>query len=141
MFKLLRCFRESFKFVPLTKRTLTNQSKNSKFEQILQIQSIDEFNEKLKITDLPVIVNFSAAWCHNCKILSPMIEAIVRENSKKIIIFKVNIEEHIELALDYRVYAVPTLFGVYNGQIQSRLLGLHEVEKIRDWVEDFLKKT
>lgn len=141
MFKLLRCFRQSSKVAPMRRWKTTGPSKDSSSQRIIVIQSLDEFNQKIKTSDVPVIVNFSASWCGNCKILSPIIESVVQDNSRKIIMLKVDIDKHIDLALDYRVSNIPTLLGLYQGQIQSIFIGLHEKEKIQDWVDYFLKKT
>lgn len=143
MFKSLKSFGERYKCVSLIKSKLTNQSKRnaSGFERVHTIQSIDEFNEKLLNSDSPVIVSFSAVWCSNCTIMSPLVESIVRENSRKIILFKVDVDKHVDLALDYNVYSVPALVGVAYGQIQSSLIGLREPDAIRSWVDVFLKKA
>lgn len=142
MYKSLKRFGERLKEVIKSNLTTVQPSNKSKqFEPVHTIQSIDEFNEKLKNSNLPVIVNFSAAWCFNCKILNPLIESIVRENSGKIMMFKVDVDEHTDLALEYKVSSIPILFGIHRGQIKSSLSGLREIEDIRIWVEVFLKKT
>lgn len=124
----------------MKRSNMIDKSQNRSSERIFVIQSMDEFKEKIKANDVPVIVNFSATWCHNCTILGPIIESIVQDNSRKIIMLKVDIDKHIDLALDNRVTAIPTLLGIYQGKIKSRFIGLHEIEKIQDWVDDFLKK-
>lgn len=143
MFKSLKNFGKRCKCVSLIKSKLANQSdiKASIFERVHTIQSIDEFNEKIINSDSPVIVSFSAAWCYNCTVLSPIVESIVRENSKKVILFKVDVDKYSDLALEYKVSSIPVLFGVNHGQIQSSLMGLHETKVIRDWVDVFLNKT
>lgn len=141
MFKSLESFGKRFKYVPVIKRNLTiksNQKNNN--ERIFTIKSIDEFNEILLKSDSPVIVNFSATWCFNCTLVSPLIQTIVRENSRKIILLKVDVDKHLDLALEHNVSVIPALLGINQGQIQSTLVGLHEVEKIQSWVDVFLNK-
>ncbi len=144
MYKSLKIFRERFYSVPIIKRNLiTDQSKlnNVNSDRIFTIQNIEEFNEKLMNSDSPVIVNFSAIWCFNCTLLSPLIESIVREHSSKIKLFKVDVDKHMDLAMAYNVSTVPVMFGVNRGEIQSSLTGLHDIKKIQIWLENFLSKT
>lgn len=143
MYKSLKSFGERFKYLPVIKRKLTDQSKqkNVSPDRVFAIQTVEEFNQKLTASDSPVVINFSAVWCLNCNVLTPMIESIVRENSRELLLLKVDVDKHTDLALEYNVSVIPVLFGVNRGKIQSTLTGLHDVEKVQSWVGDFLKST
>lgn len=143
MYKSLNTFGHRFQNVSVIKRCLTDQSnqKNISSDRIFTIQNLNEFQEKIMKSDSPIIVNFSAAWCHNCTMLSPIIESIVRDHSRRIVLFKVDVEKHMDLALEYGVSAIPCLLGVNRGQVRSSLIGIHGIEKIQKWVDDFLKKA
>lgn len=71
--------------------------------------------------------------------LTPRIESIVSENSGKISLAKVDVDEHSELALDYEVASVPVLLAIRDGKVEQRLVGLQDTDKLRKWVEDVVK--
>lgn len=143
MFQSLKVFGKRFNCVPIINRTLSdrNYPNYTNSERIITIQSIDEFNEKIMKSDTPVIVNFSAAWCHNCTILSPLVESIISTLPRKVVLLKVDVDEYMDLALSFNVSAIPILFALNRGQIRSRLRGLQDIEKIESWIDAFLKTT
>lgn len=142
MFKSLKSLAERFRYVAVIKRRLTSPSnQKNNFERIVAVQSAEHFNEQLINNESPVIISFSAEWCQNCKILTPMIESIVLENPRKMKLLKVDVDKHMDLALEYNLSVIPVLFGIKDGEIQSTLTGLHNLDKIQNWIDDFLKQS
>lgn len=81
------------------------------------------FEEKILKTELPVLVDFWAAWCGPCKMAGPEVEAVEAALGDKAVVAKINIDELPELASRYNVKAVPT-FIVFKGGIEvSRFTG------------------
>jgi thioredoxin 1 len=81
------------------------------------------FEAEVLKSDLPVIVDFWAAWCGPCKALSPTVEEIGTEFSGKARVMKVNVDEENELAMQYGVMSLPTLKFFKNGQIVGEIIG------------------
>ena len=79
--------------------------------------------------DKPVLLDFYAAWCGPCKMLSPVIDEIARERSD-IKVAKVNVDDHADLAAKYRVYSIPTLMVIKNGQVYNKSMGARPKEQI-----------
>lgn len=71
--------------------------------------------------------------------LTPRIESVIGENSGKISLAKVDVDDHSELALDYEVASVPVLLAIRNGKVEQRLVGLQDTDKLRKWVDDVVK--
>lgn len=67
--------------------------------------------------------------------LTPRIESVIGEKKGEICLAKVDIDEHVDLALDYDVQSVPVLMVVKNGKVIKRLVGLQDTDKLRDWVD------
>ncbi|CAO1343605.1 unnamed protein product [Diamesa serratosioi] len=102
---------------------------------IFKVQDEKDFEEKVKNSKTPVVVDFFATWCNPCKMLTPRIESIISENEGKISLAKVDIDELTELSLEYGIQSVPVLVVMRNGKVEKKLVGLQDTDKLRAWVE------
>nr|XP_034195256.1 thioredoxin, mitochondrial-like isoform X1 [Osmia lignaria] len=68
-----------------------------------------DFNERVKNSKVPVIIDFFATWCNPCRMLTPRIESVVAEKQGKVLLAKVDIDENSDLALDYEVGSVSSI--------------------------------
>lgn len=81
------------------------------------------FEQEVVNSDIPVLVDFWAAWCGPCKMIAPFVAEIADENEGKIKIGKINVDEEPELAVQFKVSSIPTLMLFENGQIRDMLVG------------------
>uniref|UniRef100_A0A0A9ZB97 Thioredoxin, mitochondrial n=1 Tax=Lygus hesperus TaxID=30085 RepID=A0A0A9ZB97_LYGHE len=103
--------------------------------EIFKVQDMKDFQDKVKNSKKPVIVDFFATWCNPCKALTPRIESVISEKNGEVILAKVDIDEHTDLALDYEVASVPVLLAMRNGKVEDRLVGLQDIDKLRKFVD------
>jgi len=85
--------------------------------------------EVLDAKDTPVLVDFYADWCGPCKMLAPIIEEVASDAKVKAAkgkIVKVNVDMAQELAEEYGVMSIPTLFVFYNGKTVKQMIGLQQ---------------
>lgn len=82
------------------------------------------------------ILDFHATWCGPCKMLSPVLNAIEKENTN-INIKKLNVDENKELVTKYGVTSVPTVIFVKNDQEVSRFNGFQPKEKIQSLINQY----
>ena len=82
------------------------------------------------------ILDFHATWCGPCKMLSPVLDAIEKENTN-INIKKLNVDENKELVTKYGVTSVPTVIFVKNDQEVSRFNGVQSKEKIQSLINQY----
>ncbi|MDR1429721.1 MAG: thioredoxin [Spirochaetaceae bacterium] len=97
--------------------------------------TVNSGNFKVEVTDssVPVLVDFWAAWCGPCKMISPMLEQIADEYSGKLKLGKVNVDEEAALAEQHDITSIPTLVVYKDGQIvnqHSGALPKHELENL-----------
>jgi len=78
--------------------------------------------EVLKAKGL-VMVDFWAEWCGPCKVLSPIVEEIAKEQKDKVKLAKVNVDENNNLSGQYGIMSIPTLKFFKDGKIVGELIG------------------
>lgn len=81
-----------------------------------------------------VVVDFFANWCGPCKMLTPILEKIEKEN-ENLKILKVNVDECPNLARSYGVMSIPTLILFKQGNQLSTKVGFMPELELKDWIE------
>ena len=90
----------------------------------------NNFEAEVIKSEIPVIVDFWATWCGPCRMIAPILEDIANENVGKIKVAKINVDEEMELALKFKIEAIPTLLIFKNGEIVNKSLGVLGKEEI-----------
>jgi|SRR3989338_3458425 len=86
----------------------------------------DNFEEVVKNSDKPVIIDFYADWCQPCKILSPILDEIATEMGDKVVVGKVNVDDNQELAAQFGVMSIPTVIMFKAGDAATQWVGVQD---------------
>ncbi|MFA5333310.1 MAG: thioredoxin [Candidatus Nanoarchaeia archaeon] len=92
-----------------------------------------EVVEKSKI--LPVLVDFWATWCPPCRMLSPIIEEIAEEMSKKLVVAKADTASCPKICMDYEVQSIPALKIFKNGKVVAETVGFMPKAALMEWIK------
>lgn len=88
--------------------------------------------------DVPVLVDFWAAWCMPCRVLAPVVEEIADELDGRVETAKLNIDDYPDVAARYGIASIPTLVLFQNGQPSDQLVGVVPKAQILQMVESHL---
>ena len=81
------------------------------------------FEQEVLASREPVLVDFWASWCGPCRMLAPVLAELAEDYESKVKVGKVNVDDEQELALRYRVSAIPTVILFRDGQAVQTALG------------------
>jgi thioredoxin 1 len=74
-------------------------------------------------SDLPVLVDYWAAWCGPCKMIAPLLEEAAKQYEGRVIIAKVNVDENPDTAAQFGIRGIPTLMLFKDGQLAATKVG------------------
>lgn len=90
----------------------------------------ENFEAEVMKSDMPVLIDFWAAWCGPCKMLSPVIAEIAEEYGDKVKVGKVNVDEQPELASAFHVASIPTVVVMKEGKVTNLSVGYRPKDQI-----------
>ncbi|MEL6437465.1 MAG: thioredoxin [Pseudomonadota bacterium] len=96
----------------------------------------DSFQSDVLGSETPVVVDFWAEWCGPCKMIAPALEELAGEFGEKIKIAKVNIDENPEVAAQFGVRSIPTLYMFKGGEVVDQMVGAAPKGKLSDWMKN-----
>ena len=91
----------------------------------------ENFKAEITKSDKPVLVDFWAVWCGPCQMMAPILHELETE-MPDVQIGKVNVDEQMDLARQFRVVSIPTLIILKNGQEVQRMVGVTSKEELKD---------
>lgn len=103
----------------------------------LQYADDDNFEDVLKNSKVPILVDFFAEWCPPCRKLGPTLEALAEDMEGRLTIVKVNVDES-NLASQYGVMNIPTMVLFKDGEEVKRMVGNQAKKKLIKELEPHL---
>jgi thioredoxin 2 len=93
-----------------------------------------EFDEIIRESKVPVLVDFWAAWCGPCRMAAPHVSQTARDLAGRAVVLKVDTEAHPDLAARYRVQSIPNFAVFAGGNLHLQQAGLVDANTMKEWL-------
>ena len=84
----------------------------------------DNFKDTINDSKIPVLVDFWAAWCVPCRMLSPILDELSHSLDGEVLIGKVDVDAETELAAAFEIMSIPTVILFKDGQMTEKIVGV-----------------
>ena len=96
----------------------------------IEISTADEFDGLVRVSPLPILVDFWAAWCGPCRFVAPEVEKIAATNAGRLIVAKVDTDRLADVSSRFGIRSIPTLIVFSGGRERTRLVGAQPAAEI-----------
>ncbi len=96
------------------------------------------FESEVLNAKVPVLVDFWAAWCAPCRMLSPVVDAIAEKYEGKAKVVKLNVDENTATSGKYNIKGIPTLLLFKDGVIKEQIVGNTTKDTISKMIDNHL---
>ena len=93
------------------------------------------FDEEIKSSKLPILVDFWAEWCGPCKQIGPLLEEIGEEKKDKLKILKLNVDDNPQTPQKYGVRGIPSLMFFKDGKLVDTKVGSLPKNMLEAWID------
>jgi thioredoxin 2 len=89
----------------------------------IALESAEEFDELVRASPVPVLVDFWAAWCGPCRMVAPELEKLARDRAGRVVVAKVDTDAVPDVAGRFGIRSIPTLVLMRGGREAKRVAG------------------
>lgn len=98
---------------------------------------VESFDNAIK--EGVVLVDFWASWCGPCKMMAPNVEQIADAYKDRVVVGKVNVDDHPSLAERFGIMSIPSLLIFKDGELKEKLVGYRLTMQIASVLDNYLQ--
>ena len=100
----------------------------------------ENFEEEIVYSGIPVVVDFWAKWCHSCSAFTPTFKKLSKKYKGQIRFLKCDVAKNKAITDLFDVKSIPTLLFFCDGEIQDRITGKYNAEKLEEKLKNLMEK-
>ena len=112
----------------------------SEDNNIVEITDIN-FEQEVLQSQVPVLVDFWAAWCAPCRMIAPAVEALAKDYTGRAKVGKLNVDENMATPGKYNIRGIPALLLFKEGQVQDQIVGATSKENIQAMLDRHMQSS
>lgn len=114
--------------------------KNKGGNNMVKNLTLENFEEEVVNSDLPVIIDFFADWCGPCQMMKPVFESVSHEYEGKMKFLKLDTQAEQALAMRFGIQGIPAFAIIKDGKEVGRLVGYMDEDGFKSKIDDVLSK-
>jgi thioredoxin 1 len=96
------------------------------------------FDQEVLKSNVPVLVDFWAAWCMPCLKIAPIVEELSKEYDGKMKFGKLNVENSQSVSRQYGIRSIPTLLIFKDGKVATQIVGMQPKRKLQEKISELI---
>ena len=96
------------------------------------------FEEEILKSNIPVMVDFTAAWCPPCKMVAPIVEELAREYKGRLKVAKIDVDTETQIATELGIMNIPAFIFFKNGKEYKRIVGANPKDVFEKVIKELI---